>query len=287
MLAKNIIKYRKKNNLTQTQLAEELKIARQSISKWETGENLPSIDNLILLSEILNISLDELITGSPYLPLPFDFGKPKSRKALIILGVMASLPLLSFIGLGSIEEVAGDFFRLLLVSALMIVLSVYGFPFDFKRYYNYWRIEKTGLVYATPHLRSLGISGSLDELILPLKALFGQRKTRRINYQDIQSMELILVPFRSNPTLGWSPRGYTPRLQQLMRESFYLKVVTKNGDEIYLELRQYYMKDSKERELFLPIILFFKRKNFDFIDQGQIIEKLRSGKNVLEGIYAD
>jgi Predicted transcriptional regulators len=76
-LAKNIVKYRKRNKLSQEQLAEALNISRQSISKWETGENLPSIDNLISLSGLLDISLDELITGEPYLHFPFDYGKPK------------------------------------------------------------------------------------------------------------------------------------------------------------------------------------------------------------------
>jgi len=69
-LGKNIIKYRTKNNLSQEQLAHALNISRQSISKWETGENLPSIDNLISLSGLLDISLDELVTGEPYLHFP-------------------------------------------------------------------------------------------------------------------------------------------------------------------------------------------------------------------------
>ena len=71
-LAKNIVKYRQRNKMSQEQLAEALNISRQSISKWETGENLPSIDNLISLSGLLDISLDELITGKPYLHFPFD-----------------------------------------------------------------------------------------------------------------------------------------------------------------------------------------------------------------------
>ena len=93
-ISENIKKFRQENNLSQEQLAEKLNIARQSVSKWENGETLPSIDNLILLSGLLNISLDELITGEPYLYFPFNFGKPKSKIPILILMIILILGIL-------------------------------------------------------------------------------------------------------------------------------------------------------------------------------------------------
>lgn len=57
----NIIWLRKQNGYTQETFAEVLNISRQSISKWERGEALPDIENLLELSKIYNVSIDDLI----------------------------------------------------------------------------------------------------------------------------------------------------------------------------------------------------------------------------------
>jgi len=59
----NLRKLRKENNLSQEKLAEKLNISRQAISKWESGKAYPDIDNLILLRDIFNVSLDELVVN--------------------------------------------------------------------------------------------------------------------------------------------------------------------------------------------------------------------------------
>ncbi|MGI5892176.1 MAG: helix-turn-helix domain-containing protein [Bacillota bacterium] len=59
--ANRLVQLRKKNNLSQEALAEKLGISRQAISKWERAEACPDIDNLLALSKIYDVSLDELI----------------------------------------------------------------------------------------------------------------------------------------------------------------------------------------------------------------------------------
>ncbi len=59
----NLKKLSKEKNISQEQLAEKLNISRQAISKWESGKAYPDIDNLILLRDIFNVSLDELIVN--------------------------------------------------------------------------------------------------------------------------------------------------------------------------------------------------------------------------------
>ncbi len=49
------------HNLSQADIAEYLKVSRQSISQWETGKTYPDIDNIVLLSKLYNISVDELL----------------------------------------------------------------------------------------------------------------------------------------------------------------------------------------------------------------------------------
>lgn len=49
------------HNLSQEELAERLRVSRQTISKYETGESLPDIDKCKLLAEIFDVSLDDLV----------------------------------------------------------------------------------------------------------------------------------------------------------------------------------------------------------------------------------
>ncbi len=61
--ANRLYELRKKNNLSQEELAEKLGVSRQAVSKWERSEASPDTDNLIALAKIYGLSLDELIYG--------------------------------------------------------------------------------------------------------------------------------------------------------------------------------------------------------------------------------
>lgn len=63
-ISEKILQLRKANNLTQEQLAEQLDISRQSISKWESGQSIPELDKLIALSNIFNVTTDYLLKPS-------------------------------------------------------------------------------------------------------------------------------------------------------------------------------------------------------------------------------
>ena len=60
-LGKKIAELRKKNNLSQEELAEKVGVARQTISKWEIGVTTPDINQVKIISKIFNISIDELV----------------------------------------------------------------------------------------------------------------------------------------------------------------------------------------------------------------------------------
>ena len=60
-IANRLVELRKKNGLSQEQLAEQLGLSRQAVSKWERAEASPDTDNLICLAKIYGISLDELL----------------------------------------------------------------------------------------------------------------------------------------------------------------------------------------------------------------------------------
>ena len=60
-IGNKIMELRKKNNLSQEELAEKVGVARQTISKWELGETAPDLKQAKKISKIFNISLDELV----------------------------------------------------------------------------------------------------------------------------------------------------------------------------------------------------------------------------------
>ncbi|MDE7254063.1 MAG: helix-turn-helix domain-containing protein, partial [Acetatifactor sp.] len=55
---------RKKEGISQEQLAERIGVSRQAITKWETGKGLPDVENMVIIAEIFKTTLDELLMDS-------------------------------------------------------------------------------------------------------------------------------------------------------------------------------------------------------------------------------
>ena len=77
-LSEKLQNLRKAAGLSQEQLAERLNVTRQAVSKWETGEGKPDIDNLLPLAKLLHTTVDYLLddtadaprTDTPPTPTP-------------------------------------------------------------------------------------------------------------------------------------------------------------------------------------------------------------------------
>lgn len=83
----NLKKRRKELGLTQYDVSRKLGISRQAISKWENEDSYPDIDNLILLSKLYGVSVDDLLKGN-------NIRKPKLKNKspmLFILSVIAAI----------------------------------------------------------------------------------------------------------------------------------------------------------------------------------------------------
>ena len=63
-LSEKLLKLRKQSGLSQQELADQLNVSRQSISKWELNESVPDISNILALSEIYHVSTDYLLKDS-------------------------------------------------------------------------------------------------------------------------------------------------------------------------------------------------------------------------------
>lgn len=103
-VAERLTELRREKGLTQAELAELADVSRQAVSKWETGEKIPSSEKLITLSEIFAVPLDYLVKGDATLPEPQkDRQGPPSEKfyrgiIALLLAVIVLLTLALVIG---------------------------------------------------------------------------------------------------------------------------------------------------------------------------------------------
>ena len=120
--------------MTQEQVAEKIMVSRQTISNWETGKSLPDIISIINMSDLYQISLDELLKGDRKM-------KEKIKKDI---------------------ENANDNKRLILTTALMVLfvvvvylLSVFigGVFYDFCKNAIIWILMGLGVAFSSVYLK--------------------------------------------------------------------------------------------------------------------------------------
>lgn len=63
-LGENLQYLRKRDNVTQEQLAEQLEVSRQSVSKWESDTTYPEMEKLIQLCQLFHCTMDDLVQGT-------------------------------------------------------------------------------------------------------------------------------------------------------------------------------------------------------------------------------
>lgn len=152
-IGKFIAECRKKNNLTQAQLAERLNITDRAISKWENGKSMPDTSIMIELCSELNINVNDLLCGEKISKDAYnkqleqniiDMIKQKeaSDKRLltmeIVMGVLISIVFFALIFIASFAEIK---------SWLRITLIITGFiPFIIMLPFAI-RIEQTAGYY--------------------------------------------------------------------------------------------------------------------------------------------
>jgi len=111
---------RKQKGFSQEELANRLNVSRQTISKWEVGESTPDMEKLVAISDLFDVSLDELVlnkvpeseeTSEQIVKSEFysdikehvltDTNKKKAKKwikiAAVIFGIIVLIDLITFI----------------------------------------------------------------------------------------------------------------------------------------------------------------------------------------------
>ena len=137
-IGKFIAECRKKNNLTQMQLAEKLNITDRAISKWENGKSMPDSSIMLDLCNELKISVNELLSGEMIEMNNYNENLEKNllemikqkeladRRLLtmeIVIGVLATTILLILTVIASFIEMA-DWTRILLITVGIILFII-------------------------------------------------------------------------------------------------------------------------------------------------------------------
>ena len=151
-IGKFITECRKKKNLTQVQLAENLNITDRAISKWETGKSMPDFDIMLKLCEILEISVNELLCGEminieqkdeQLNELIFQMAKDEERYhkrlrhsayVIIATSMVALVCLITLISL-LIPECGFQYFMIIVAIILFIIPCIIAFKFKVETGY--------------------------------------------------------------------------------------------------------------------------------------------------------
>ena len=91
-----LFELRRDRGLSQEDLAFQIGVSRQAVSKWETGEAMPDLNKLLLLADALEVSLDRLCGKAESLTEPLSTAPTAKKKSLwpILCGVLAILVVL-------------------------------------------------------------------------------------------------------------------------------------------------------------------------------------------------
>jgi transcriptional regulator with XRE-family HTH domain len=140
-LSKKILELRKAGNLSQEQLAEKIRVSRQSISKWESGETIPEIERIIELSKVFGVSTDYLLLSGEVEELTnrteqlekqqeglrVEFGKQQLRIQRVLSTLLAyaiALSIFAFLHLPYISNFLDvEDFRIVWLSVILLIAT--------------------------------------------------------------------------------------------------------------------------------------------------------------------
>lgn len=105
-LGNQIKYYRSEKELSQEELAERVYVTRQSISNWENNKNYPDINSIVLLSEVFEISIDNLIKGDLE-KMKKEINSEEVKKLNFYASMMGILMIAAFISLMPLIKLIG------------------------------------------------------------------------------------------------------------------------------------------------------------------------------------
>jgi len=225
---------------TQAQLASRLFVSTQAVSKWENGQSVPTVDNLLVLSDLYNLSLDELVQGSPFFKKPYVVGHRYQRSHVVIflLGWLVLSVLLSGLNFKTWS---------ILMIVFMFVIG-YLIPVMTK---DYWVIEQSDVV-----LRQYGQGFTFMKLL---------SKDPHLKHFKYDEMAKVVIRYR--PLDRIQPFDFRA-------DDFKLVIVTKQGQIVDLEMA------AHVRDFLPQFINYVERQGVPVEDEEQVVDLLLAGESL-------
>lgn len=167
-LGKRLKDIRNLNKMSQEELADKIYVSRQTISNWENDKSYPDIHSLIMLSEIFNVTLDELVKGD------IEIMKEKIneditsrfKKDSTIFGILLILSIVLIVPMNKYFGIAGD----------IIWLSIFGVAMFYA--IRIEKVKKENDIYTYKEIVAFQNGEKLDEIEK-------NREKKKRNYQAI------------------------------------------------------------------------------------------------------
>lgn len=162
-IGKFIAECRKKNNLTQMQLADRLNITDRAVSKWETGKAMPDSSIMLDLCDILGINVNDLLFGEVVTMenynkelennlLEMVKEKEQRDKQLLtlewVIGILSCLVLFIPIIIGALIPIEQEWIRLIIIfSGFIPGIIGLGFAIKIEQAAGFYECQKCGHKY--------------------------------------------------------------------------------------------------------------------------------------------
>ena len=165
---------RKEKRLTQEQLAEKLNVSGRTVSRWETGTNMPDISLLTELAEFFDVSIPEIIDGERKSENMNQEIKETADKMADYAGAEKE---------SMVKNIRGLSFIGLLALMVYFLLDVTG-VFENNHLLEYLYVYSEAMIYVTVLLIPLYTTGLLGKI---------QRKSRNSKFDNLPRIVRIVV----------------------------------------------------------------------------------------------
>ena len=185
-LGQRLKNYRNLHKMSQEELADRVYVSRQTISSWENDKSYPDIHSLVLLSEIFNVSLDDLVKGD------IEIMKEKINQNIIerfkkdnlIYGVLLIALMILIVPMNKYMGIVGDVIWL----ALFAICIYYSIRIE--------KVKKKNDVYTYKEIIAFQNGEKLDDIV---KA---KEKKKRTYQLVIFSLIAMIISFLINILLN-------------------------------------------------------------------------------------
>ena len=149
-----IYKLRKENGLSQEDLADKLKVSRQSISKWETDCGYPETEKIIKLAKIFNVTIDYLLVEDNTLISENKetkdglyvnrekieefllYENKKTLKISLAVGIFVSSLAFSYLDISKFNDLGILIFMLMFIISICLLISIKFVDNPYKEIYK-------------------------------------------------------------------------------------------------------------------------------------------------------